>query len=158
MTIKQPQPDQRRQHGLTQDDDRASTGTERRKRRSTNLILALRYWLESAARRAGAAGLTLADGDGFLIASSLPSAHAEEVAALAPILARPDRTGQRLTDDASLPISIHAMTGFCGRLFLCAIGDEERRREAVRASRPGVQRIIKELAGVPAWSLSLDGV
>jgi hypothetical protein len=126
---------------------------ERRKRRSSNLILALRYWLESTACRTGAVGLTLADSDGFLIASSLPYAHAEEVAALAPLLARPDRVGCRPVDEPFLPISIIELSSFCGRLYLCATGDDQRRDDGLRESTTGVCRIIRELVGTQTWTV-----
>jgi hypothetical protein len=126
---------------------------ERRKRRSSNVIVALRYWLVATARRTRTSGLTLADASGFLIASNLPKGHAEELATLAPLLVRPDASGQRPVDCYELPLSIHEIPLFDSKLLLCAAGDACFREQGLREAVPGVLRIIKEL--VSSWSRSM---
>lgn len=126
---------------------------ERRKRRSSNVIVALRYWLVATAQRTRTSGFALADASGFLIASNLPQGHAQELATLAPLLARPGRTGRRPVDDFELPLSIHEIPMFDSKLLLCAVGDPPCREQGLKEAVPGVLRIIKEL--VSSWSRTL---
>lgn len=118
---------------------------ERRKKRSGNLYLALRYWLTATARRTGVAGLALTDARGMLLASSLPRAHAEELASLLPMLVRPQ--AQPDPDPFNLPMSIREVPLLGGRLLLCAVGDASLRELGLEEAAVGVQRIMGELAG-----------
>lgn len=129
------------------------TRVDRRKRRSSNVIVALRYWLVATAERNRISGLALADASGFLIASNLPQNHAQELATLAPLLSRPDATGRRPVDDFELPLSIHEIPLFESKLLLCAVGDSPSREQGLKEAVPGVLRIIKEL--VSSWSRTL---
>jgi hypothetical protein len=127
---------------------------ERRKRRSTNVVLALTYWLEATVKRFGVEGLTLADADGFLIATNLSPGHAQEVASVAPLLFQPDEIdGRRPVDSVPLPISIVALPCYSGSLLLCALGEAGRREDALAEAATGVRRIIRELVGDAAWGV-----
>lgn len=61
---------------------------ERRQRRSESRPVALRYFLDYLAQRAGYAALALADRDGLLLAHSPGGLDTEALAALAPLYAR----------------------------------------------------------------------
>jgi hypothetical protein len=116
---------------------------ERRKKRSGNLFLALRYWLTATAERTGVAGLALTDRRGMLLASSLSRAHAEELASLLPVLVRSEPGAGPF----NLPMSIREVPLLGGRLLLCAVGDASLRELGLDEAAVGVQRIMGELAG-----------
>jgi hypothetical protein len=122
---------------------------ERRKRRSGNLFLALRYWLTATAERTGVAGLALTDSRGMLLATSLSRAHAEELASLLPVLFRSEPRAESF----NLPLSIREVPLLGGRLLLCAVGDASLREPGLLEAAVGVQRIMGELAG--SWPLFL---
>ena len=115
---------------------------ERRKQRSQLYDRSLRFWLAAEARRAELAGFVLADSSGLVLASSRDAPEVEEVAALAPLLSRPDDTGQSLAQQHQIPVSIQEMVVENSLLYLCALGDEERCEGGLESAAPGIRRIL----------------
>jgi len=119
---------------------------ERRRKRSSYSGLALQYWLTAIAQRKRLFALVVADSAGLLIASNLPGPEAEELAAVAPLLARPGEAecNSDLVPDRQekIPIVIEKMLLDRSSLYLCAVGDKERSRESLRLAEGGVRRIL----------------
>jgi hypothetical protein len=115
---------------------------ERRRKRSSYTALALQYWLCSIAQRKRLFALVLADSAGLLVAASFHGPEAEELAAVAPLLARPADSGQASHDRSRIPIVIHRLPVDHASLFLCAVGDRERSRDGIRLAADGVHRIL----------------
>lgn len=113
--------------------------TERRRKRSSFSGLALQYWLAAVARRKKLFGLVLADSAGLLVASNLRGPEAEELAAVAPLVARP---GAAWTGDADVPMLVQRMTIDRTLLYLCAVGHGEQRADALNLASSGIQRIL----------------
>lgn len=65
-------------------------GVERRRKRSDDVVTALHYQLATARNESGLEALVLVDDRGSLLASAGPWAPCEELAAFAPLLARPE--------------------------------------------------------------------
>src|SRR5512137_2847755 len=98
--------------------------TERRLHRSDDTLEALSLQLEATADRAACTALVLTQRDGLKVAEAGEDAAAEEIAALAPTLARdgrlwhgaiPTSIGERLVTVAPVPSDN-------GTLYLCAVG------------------------------------
>ena len=117
---------------------------ERRRKRSSYSGLALRYWLTSVASQQRLFALVLADAAGLLVASSLGGPEAEELAAVAPLLARPDEAGINVAERSDVPVVIHKLLFDQSSFFLCAVGDRKRSRQSVRVAEGGVRRILDE--------------
>lgn len=115
---------------------------ERRRKRSNFAGLALQYWLSSVARQQGIFGLVLADSAGLLVASSLRGPEAEELAAIAPLLAADGDRGESTFQPEDLPIVVHRTEVDRSQLFLCAVGDSERVQQGMSTAAGGVQRIL----------------
>lgn len=115
---------------------------ERRRKRSNFAGLALQYWLASIARRQGLFALVLADSAGLLVASNLRGPEAEELAALAPLLARPEERAPARQVEPELPVQVLPLTIDRARLYLCAVGDRHRAGEGARTAVGGVERIL----------------
>ncbi len=119
--------------------------SERRQHRSDDVVTALHYQLASARAEAGLEALVLVDDRGSLIASAGAWAPCEELAAFAPLLARPEEVARSavagrlaaLAEDAtSLAIGDeHAPILLCGR------GRGAGRQAMVRAAA-GCLRIL----------------
>jgi len=109
---------------------------ERRRKRSSFWGLALQYWLGAVSRRTKLVGLVLADSAGLLVASSLRGPEAEELAAMAPLVARP-----RETASPRLPMSVKRITIDRSQLYLCAVGGSNHER-GLQLAENGIQRIL----------------
>lgn len=112
---------------------------ERRRKRSSYAGLALQYWLGAVAQRKKLMALVLADSAGLLVAASFQGPEAEELAALAPLLARP---GDPMDAAPNVPVEIRPMQIDRTSLYLCAIGDRSRTADGLLAAENGVQRIL----------------
>jgi hypothetical protein len=117
---------------------------ERRRKRSSYTGLSLQYWLSSMAREERLFALVLADAAGLLVASSLAGPEAEELAAVAPLLARPTDAGLVEGERGEIPVSIRRMHFERCSLYLCAVGDRQRSRRCLRLAEGGVRRILAE--------------
>jgi hypothetical protein len=115
---------------------------ERRRKRSSFAGLALQYWLNAVANQKRLMALVLADSAGLLVASSFKGPEAEELAALAPLLARPGEPGAPLEEAPELPVEIHPMRVDRTSLYLCAVGNRARGRDCLRLAASGVRRIL----------------
>jgi hypothetical protein len=116
--------------------------TERRRKRSSFSGLALQYWLSSLAQRKQLFALVLADSAGLLIGSNLHGPEAEELAAVAPLLARPAEDKDSALERRKIPMVIDRMQIDRSSLYLCAVGDERRSRECLRLAATGIRRIL----------------
>jgi len=116
---------------------------ERRRKRSSYSQLALQYYLSSVAQRQKLFALVLADSAGLLVASSLQGPEAEELAAVAPLLARPDEAGdQAVAERNQIPVVIRRMPVAKSSLLLCAVGEKDRSVEGIAQAAGGVSRIL----------------
>jgi hypothetical protein len=120
----------------------AGVFVERRRKRSNYAGLALQYYLASVARQKQLFALVVADPSGLLVASSFRGPEAEELAAVAPLIARPDEGGESVQERGEIPIVIHKLSVEHASLFLCAVGDKERSRQGLRTVAGGVRRIL----------------
>ena len=128
---------------------------ERRRRRSRNVFVALRYWLQAAAGRNGVVGFVLTDPQGCVVATSLSATHARELASLAPVLMLPDANGWLRANTFTAPLTVRELPTLGGRLLLCAVGrrtpaDHEA---ALDEAATGIRRIMRELEGGAVWAL-----
>jgi hypothetical protein len=117
---------------------------ERRRKRSSYSGLALQYWLSSVANQQQLFALILADAAGLLVASSLRGPEAEELAAVAPLLARPDESGLNVAERGNVPVVVHKVLFEQSSFFLCAVGERQKSRRSVRLAEGGVRRILDE--------------
>jgi hypothetical protein len=115
---------------------------ERRRKRSSYIGLSLQYWLASVAQRKKLMALVLADSGGLLVASSFKGPEAEELAALAPLLARPGEPGAALERAPNVPLAVRPMRIDQTSLYLCAVGNQSSREEGIRLAVGGVRRIL----------------
>lgn len=115
---------------------------ERRRKRSSFAGLALQYWFRAVASRKRLMALVLADSAGLLVASSFQGPEAEELAALAPLLARPGQPGAALESAPRVPLEIRPMQIDRTSLYLCAVGDRRRTEDGLRLAEGGVHRIL----------------
>jgi hypothetical protein len=115
---------------------------ERRRKRSSFASLSLQYWLSAVAQQKKLMALVLADSAGLLVASSFHGPEAEELAAMAPLLARPGEPDSPLMELPQLPVEIQPMSVDCTSLYLCAVGDRARIPDGMRLAAGGVLRIL----------------
>ncbi len=116
--------------------------SERRTRRSEYRDQSLRYWFASAADRDDLLGFVLADQSGLLIASNLPAAAAEEVAAQTPFLHGNEPLLKDLTDDNRFAVKVHPLTIGSSSAYLCVIGREEVSPNSLAIATGGIKRIM----------------
>lgn len=118
---------------------------EKRRNRSDNIHEALALQLAACAARARLSALILAEDQGLPVASAGNVAEAEEVAALAPSLARDSRCwhGSVQTVEGLKSATICPVPTEDGRLYLCAVADLGARidTELVRGGN-GIRRIL----------------
>jgi hypothetical protein len=123
----------------------ALTSEERRQRRSDDVVTALHYQLASARAEAGLDALVLVDDRGSLLASAGAWAPCEELAAFAPLLARPEevvrsavagRLAALAEDTTSLSLGDEQAP-----ILLCGRGRGARRQALLRAAE-GCLRIL----------------
>jgi len=118
---------------------------ERRHKRSRNTHTALGLQLASCAERAQLSALILAEDQGLPVAAAGKFEEAEEIAAMAPSLARDSGCwhGSVQTAEGIKSVTVCPVPTELGRLFLCAVGsvgssvDTELIRSGV-----GVRRIL----------------
>jgi len=117
--------------------------SERRRKRSSFAGLALQYWLNAVAQRKRLMAIVLADSAGLVVASSFKGPEAEELAALAPLLARSgERDAVLEASIPDLPLKIEPMKIDRTALYLCAVGAPDRMGTGLRLAKGGVQRIL----------------
>lgn len=118
---------------------------ERRQKRSYNTHKALGLQLASCAARARLSALVLAEDQGLPVASTGKHEEAEEIAAMAPSLARDSKCwhGSIQTDEGIKPVTVCPVRTELGRLFLCAVGGhgDSVDTELIRGGN-GVRRIL----------------
>jgi hypothetical protein len=115
---------------------------ERRRKRSSFAGLALQYWLSAVARKKKMMALVLADSAGLLVASSFNGPEAEELAALAPLLARAGEEGAPLESKPDVPLTIRPMQFYRDSMYLCAVGNRRRGNDTLNEAAEGVDRIL----------------
>lgn len=118
---------------------------ERRRKRSSYKALALQYWLSSVARQNRIVALVIADTSGMLVAGSLKGPEAEELAALAPLLAREDENGNTITMRHRLPMAIAEAEIDGATYYLCAVGKSNGCDHGLGQATRGINRILSEI-------------
>lgn len=116
------------------------TSSERRRKRSNFAGLALKYLFNSIVSRQGLEALVLADAAGLVVASSKRDDDAEEVAALAPLMAR--STGLQHDWYWGAPMTMQEVEIDQDIFYLCALGDNGSALDAAREAAGGVDRIL----------------
>ncbi len=119
---------------------RMNQSEERRRERSSYSDVALQRWFAAVADRHDLVGLVLADSAGLLVASNIPGAEAEELAAVAPLVNQPDA----LADRNPTPLAIGKIEVDETPLLLCAVGAGGGRADALRNAESGVKRILAQ--------------
>lgn len=115
---------------------------ERRRRRSEDRQLALRYQLESAQNRGGLEALALADADGLILASVGESEVCEELGAFAPLVAR-SALGMRLPPMLrGGDVAVRSVSTYGQKLYLACVGGGVARDAVMGHSVSGVERIL----------------
>jgi hypothetical protein len=118
---------------------------ERRRNRSYNTHEALGLQLASCATRAQLSSLILAEDQGLPVATAGKIEEAEEIAAMAPSLARDSGCwhGSIQTAEGIKRVTVCPVPTELGRLFLCAVGGGGRTTdtELIRGGA-GVRRIL----------------
>ena len=107
---------------------------DRRTRRATHTQRALEYLLEAVTEKFRLLGIVLSDQDGLLVAGSSPLVDAEEMAAVAPLVAREKKDRPLF----GWPLQAWEVRTPYGNLALCAIGE---RGAATAASLHAARRI-----------------
>ena len=116
---------------------------ERRKRRSQYRDQSLSYWFASAAVREDQLGFVLADTAGLLIASNLPPAAAEEVAAQTPFIYGNEQHLADFTDSDRFAVKVHRVGLGNDQAYLCVIGKDEVTAVGLEVAVGGVKRILE---------------
>lgn len=116
------------------------TTHDRRRLRSRFAGEALSHWLEAVARRAGSAGMVVADEDGLLVGSA--GARGEELAALAAGVSL-DGSGQGTFDFHGSPAAVRGMDFDGYALRVCALGEMAATRAALDEAVGGILRILR---------------
>ena len=115
---------------------------ERRKRRSAERQVALRYQLEHAKDNGGLEAVVVADDDGLLLAHAGDAGVCEELGAIAPLMSRAVM-GMRLPpmlrggEVAVRPLELHGQD-----LFVACVGGGVARDALLTTSVRGVRRIL----------------
>jgi len=124
--------------------------TERRRRRSSDPIEALRLWFAATAQRSRVHGFFYTASDGRLLASNIPGQPLHQLAALVPRLARRGSDGKRLLDSHPIPVSVLRLGVGPSAGLLCVLGEQARREAGLLEAVPGVRRILFELCAAAA--------
>ena len=122
-----------------------SPETDRRRRRASDVALALRYQLDACRTEGALEALIVADEDGLCLAASGPAETCHEVAAVLPFLGRrrPRFQGTVLSARGGLRILVRAFQFGAQELYCCAVGgDESVRDQELDRSVAGVTRIL----------------
>ncbi|MGB0680533.1 MAG: hypothetical protein ACPGUV_12800 [Polyangiales bacterium] len=116
---------------------------ERRQRRSDNPNGALVFQLENVRDRGGMRALVLADADGLLVAAAGEHALAEEIGALAPLIARATDAGITRHHEELEPVAVRPVQLLGQQLYLAGVGGGLARDALMRHAGEGVQRIVE---------------
>ena len=119
---------------------------ERRHRRSDDPITALHYQLASVRTEAHLAALVLIDEGGCLIAGAGAWPLCEELAAYAPLLARPSevrsaQVGSRIAELSS-EVLVRTLTIDGAPAMICGRGGSEGRADSIARAALGCRRIL----------------
>ena len=119
---------------------------ERRHNRSDNIYEALELQLAAVARSAHFSAVVLTEHQGITVACAGKVSDVEELAAFAPQLAPGRRIWQGRVKDKTGAATLVTVAPFetdMGRLYMCAAGGDEQRREAaLLTGGKGVYRIL----------------
>lgn len=121
--------------------------SERRRRRSDDPITALHYQLASARSQAALDAVVLVDESGCLVAGAGAWAVCEELAAFAPLLARPELVKHATVGGRVGALSSHALVRSVdvdgAEVLLCGRGGSMRRDEELSRAAEGCKRILR---------------
>ena len=112
--------------------------TERRFRRSANVLKALDFFLDSLCDHFGLISLVLGDDQGLLVAGSSFVLDPEELAARAPLVEKKTMPGSY----QGWPLRVWSFNTEHGELSFCAVGDERKVAAATLEGSRGVRRIL----------------
>jgi hypothetical protein len=116
---------------------------ERRKRRSTDPLVALHHQLAQSKSRSRVDAIVLADSAGVVVAGAGSWVVCEELAAYAPLFAQ---TGDDLPGRVAglrAECEVRAMTAGGQPMLLCAMGKSSARTQAADLAAEGVVRILE---------------
>ncbi len=113
---------------------------ERRRKRSSFAGLALQYLFNSIVARKGIEAIVLADTSGLVVASSHKETEAEEVAALAPLMAR--SAGLQYDWYWGAPLTMQQVDIGRDTFYLCALGENGPALKGAQEAAGGVDRIL----------------
>ena len=113
---------------------------ERRRKRSSFAGLALHYLFSAIARRQGLKGIVLADTAGLVVATNLKESDAEEVAAMAPLMARSAGLEYDWYWGSPLVIQNVEVDGY--PFYLCALGANQPAVQGAHEAAGAVDRIL----------------
>ena len=118
--------------------------TERRHNRSANTTRALCFQLNAALNRAELEGFVLTDEGGVCLAAAGNSYACDEIAAHLPLVGRKvgEFEGVLFGPGAQWDVQMRRFEVEGTQLFLCAIGESERRQAQLNHSVKGVSRIL----------------
>lgn len=116
---------------------------DRRKKRSSDPLVALHYQLAEARREGEHEAMVIADSSGVMVAGSGAWPTCEELAAYAPLLLEQGHAPALSSRVESLrqEVSVHAMRVAEQTVFLCARGGRKSRETLSRAAE-GISRIL----------------
>ena len=120
--------------------------TDRRRHRSLDPITALHYQLAFTRSAAGLDAVVLVDESGCLVAGAGAWPTCEELAAYAPLLARPEHIESGVVSSriASMSgeVEVRPVALACGDALLCGRGGAEGRGELLARAVEGCRRIL----------------
>ncbi|MSP15130.1 MAG: hypothetical protein EXR73_00725 [Myxococcales bacterium] len=120
--------------------------TERRGRRSTDVLVALRYQLETCREEAELLALVISDEHGICLASAGAADTCEEMAARLPMLARRGEHTSNMPlgfEGSELPVALRRFEHEGSPLYVCAVGDAaDQAGVQLERSLRGVTRIL----------------
>ena len=125
---------------------------DRRLRRSNDPLVALHYALSHARREADLDAIVLADPSGIVVAGAGSWAVCEELAAYAPLLARPEPMGADMSwrlDVLRKEVEVRALEVAGQEVLLCARGPSCRAGTmdpSVTRAAQGIDRILRSAA------------
>jgi hypothetical protein len=135
-----------------QDLARFDGGPDRRRKRSTDPLVALHYALSSARTDGEIDAIVLADPSGIVVAGAGSWAVCEELAAYAPLLAHPEPVGEGAStrlDSLRTEVEVRSFEVAGQEVLLCARGPSCRTgtiHPHVTRAAQGIDRILRRLA------------
>jgi hypothetical protein len=127
------------------------TRSERRQKRSSDLVVALHYQLAHVRREGALEAIVVADGSGLPMAGAGAWATCEELAAYAPLLTRADEPESSAAGAEARLAELRAQVDvksveIGGETFLLCARGGATRRSAVDRAAEGVARIFRTAA------------